>query len=633
MDAPAHKAAQACVSCRTKKRKCDKLLPECSLCVRTCRTCHYTGTPRLPPTADEFAALQERFAELEDRLHTSSEHTDSVSGPGSVSGAGSFATETSAITWLSKGSTGFPSALFLDLDCYKWSNMQLPRPAVNIPMEVLEILAQQNTVLETLPLYFGTIHRWMPIVSKKRLELGISLQNSGPDLAMLFLSMKLNISPPPAEDIGAKSLYSTAKSFLATLEAGGVVSLAYLQAMILVAVYEYSHSIYPAAWMTVGACTRLAELLGLSSGTDSMKIMGRITTWTEVEERRRAWWAIYVLDRVISVGSRRRIFFPEPANDHILPVDDEAWDSGNVTNIVQHSCTVPLSTHVSSFARLCQSAMFISRVVAYRSRAQAALVLDISAVTSLTEEICSFGSILTDETTSSTLEGYLRLLPAQCLAWSALFMLLDSYCCPEKLSDEPGYTLSGDAKGPAELATQVRATLVVRNISDQAHEHAKKLMDIISTTLSMDILGSASPFSLDALYCSMVTFQWIYREGGEDLARTQLADMEACMGKLGERWRLASEYLVLNELWDKDISKYNFKVVESIQPEVDGISSYIPVVHEHIDSKSRKSTLYVNVNTEPLRDILPEVIENVKTIEQDHLDHINQAETTAGGVG
>jgi hypothetical protein len=84
-------------------------------------------------------------------------------------------------------------------------------------------------VLEISTLYFGTIHRWLPIVSKKRMELGISLQSSGPDLAMLFLAMRLNISLPTA---GTNSLYSISKDFLATLKAGG------LQAMILVAAYE-----------------------------------------------------------------------------------------------------------------------------------------------------------------------------------------------------------------------------------------------------------------------------------------------------------------------------------------------------------------------------------------------------------
>jgi hypothetical protein len=117
----------------------------------------------------------------------------------------------------------------------------------------------------------------MPIISKKRLESGISLKDGGPEVALLFLTMKLNASPPPA---GNKfdPIYSAAKSFMVTLEASGAVSLIYLQAMTLMAVYEYSHSIYPAAWMTVGACARFAELLGITPGKDSIKIISPVVS-------------------------------------------------------------------------------------------------------------------------------------------------------------------------------------------------------------------------------------------------------------------------------------------------------------------------------------------------------------------
>lgn len=143
---------------------------------------------------------------------------------------------------------------------------------INI-QDILTILNQQNFILGTTSLYFDTIHPWMPIISKKRLDLGISLKDGGPDIALLFLAMKLNTLPPPPGSEIHGAIYSSAKRFLATLEASGAVSFGYLQAMTLIAVYEYSHSIYPAAWMTVGACARLAELLGISPGKDTMKIM------------------------------------------------------------------------------------------------------------------------------------------------------------------------------------------------------------------------------------------------------------------------------------------------------------------------------------------------------------------------
>lgn len=102
----------------------------------------------------------------------------------------------------------------------------------------------------------------MPVISKKRLNLGIAVHHRGPDIAMLFLAMRLITSPPGANN--ADCLYKLSKSFLASLEADGCASYLYLQALFLVALYECSHAIYPAAWMTVGACARYVELLGLS---------------------------------------------------------------------------------------------------------------------------------------------------------------------------------------------------------------------------------------------------------------------------------------------------------------------------------------------------------------------------------
>ncbi|KAL4923408.1 ATP-binding protein [Aspergillus undulatus] len=64
--------------------------------------------------------------------------------------------------------------------------------------------------------------------------------------------------------------------------------------------------------------------------------------------------------------------------------------------------------------------------------------------------------------------------------------------------------------------------------------------------------------------------------------------------------------------WDEDILKY--KMVESIEPEVDDFSGYVFVIREHIDPRSKKSTTYVDVKSETLRDLLREVLVNVKAV-------------------
>jgi len=112
----------------------------------------------------------------------------------------------------------------------------------------------------------------MPFISHKRMNLGIPLRNAGPDLAMLFLAMKLVTSSPAGTGTGTGAslrgcddpLYTRAKAFLALFEANGEVSSLCLQAMVLIALYEYGHAVYPAVWMTVGACVRYANMLGIT---------------------------------------------------------------------------------------------------------------------------------------------------------------------------------------------------------------------------------------------------------------------------------------------------------------------------------------------------------------------------------
>ena len=116
-------------------------------------------------------------------------------------------------------------------------------------------------------------------MSKKRLQMGVAVWNAGPDMAMLFLAMKL-VTTLPNEGIapGRHPIYVAAKRFLVLLEAAGVFSLQYLQAMLLVAIYEIGHAIYPSAWMTVGACSRYADLVGIPSFKESCSMIGTIVS-------------------------------------------------------------------------------------------------------------------------------------------------------------------------------------------------------------------------------------------------------------------------------------------------------------------------------------------------------------------
>ena len=131
-ESPQISLRQACGSCKKQKRKCDKEFPVCGFCAHTKRKCEYEDAPEKPPSASDFAALQLRLAKLEERLLTSNpklraESTDADDN--TSQSPGSFTSRpTKDIDSVSL------DALFLDVDCYTWTGLQLPRPQMQLPM-------------------------------------------------------------------------------------------------------------------------------------------------------------------------------------------------------------------------------------------------------------------------------------------------------------------------------------------------------------------------------------------------------------------------------------------------------------------------------------------------------------------
>ncbi len=116
------KAAQACTTCRKQKRRCDKTLPTCGLCSRMGRMCDYSDS-QPAPTAEDLTTLQAKLAELENRLNSNSSES-----PASGKGAGARDP-----LWAS-ATNRFPPVFLLDIDCYKWASLHVPRPSVDIPL-------------------------------------------------------------------------------------------------------------------------------------------------------------------------------------------------------------------------------------------------------------------------------------------------------------------------------------------------------------------------------------------------------------------------------------------------------------------------------------------------------------------
>lgn len=287
------KAPHACSTCRKQKKGCDKALPSCSVCRRLQRVCLYDPVPSTSG-ADNLESLARRVTELENELR---EHRDIFEGRESdPSSRVRDHTNEAAFP----GSTAFPSVFFLDVNVFKRRRLKAPKPEMAIQENIFREIGNDLDIRATVGAYFFSTATWMSIVSKKQLhqEIAAFLIEMAPDVVLLILCMKLvNDRLAPEVQDPRTRLYTVAKNFFLTVESSGLASIRLLQAGILLCLYETGHAIYPQAYTSIGHIGRLGQAIGLHD-TDCAPQLALVPgSWDEMEERRRVWWAIYILDR------------------------------------------------------------------------------------------------------------------------------------------------------------------------------------------------------------------------------------------------------------------------------------------------------------------------------------------------
>lgn len=103
-------------------------------------------------------------------------------------------------------------------------------------------------------------------------------------------------------------------------------SLSLLQAFILVAHGQLTQGVLGRAWRTLGTCVRLAYEMNLhlvdARGTEHVL---NSRQWSEDEEKRRAWWAIWEMDVFATTIRRTPTAVDWSQLETLLPVDDEHW--------------------------------------------------------------------------------------------------------------------------------------------------------------------------------------------------------------------------------------------------------------------------------------------------------------------
>ena len=191
----------------------------------------------------------------------------------------------------------FPDAFFIDAEIFRSVSHSALSTNYPVPPQVSALLGlDAAAVCEP---YFSSIDTWFPFISRKRLNQGIQANTSTETagLALLLLCMKLVTNTPVISSAADSTLYREARSYLNTMEEVSPMSLHFFQSLVLVALFEIGHGIFPAAYLTVGRATRIGLLRGIHDRKSATQLFQKPQTWTYWKEERRTWWATSILER------------------------------------------------------------------------------------------------------------------------------------------------------------------------------------------------------------------------------------------------------------------------------------------------------------------------------------------------
>jgi hypothetical protein len=186
---------------------------------------------------------------------------------------------------------------------------QLPRqPLLRDDDENEVIPAEQLAMLHSN--YFDTIYYSLPWLNKDRFRSEFSTNTESPALLSLSYAIALlGCTLSPKLSCLEQPCYNSARKYAEICERdqedGHLANLNLFQALLFIVRYEIRHRRPLRAWMTIGRLIRLSKLVGLhqidreptrsSTATDLRACLAPTNDEVILEERRRCFWALYMV--------------------------------------------------------------------------------------------------------------------------------------------------------------------------------------------------------------------------------------------------------------------------------------------------------------------------------------------------
>lgn len=397
----------ACVLCRKRKLRCDGARPACATCARLSHDCVYDEVRKKSgPKRGYVKALEARLAQVETMLKT---QDPSPTTENHSNGLEDVSTNTTASSTAKKRALpGLPDMDISYVDDYAsfdpglsglvndaaaelgsiMTNLQGNVPDMNnanlqqnnsvpgdpsmtdpmqmmqdswgalIGLDVEEPLPPPDMIDEMNQIYFDFVHPTGPMLHRPRYSMAMA--NTSPKLrppvALQYIVWALAASVSDKYDSFQRHYYERARYYFDRDEmrgqGEGVLSVAHVQALVLITAYEFKTLMFPRAWGSCGRASRLALMLSLhrvdGSAMDVKQCLPPPKDWIEREERRRTFWSCFSTDRYASIGTGWPMTIDEADAKTDLPSNEDAYERG----IPEPSISLEEASQISGVSKL-----------------------------------------------------------------------------------------------------------------------------------------------------------------------------------------------------------------------------------------------------------------------------------------
>ncbi|KAK4190125.1 transcriptional activator protein acu-15 [Podospora australis] len=335
----------ACVSCRSRKLKCDRKKPVCTRCLNAGGDCVYPESRRKPAfKRRNVRELEERLAQVEgllknvagkQKLGTEASYHGSGSqqtSPGAFGEAvgvefeGLFSSPQGTQSWFSKdGPSREPRP-------QSWELLGLGQFESMPPFQMIE---------ELHTIFFETQNQFMPLLQRnKYLREFHSPPHMRPPMCLQYAIWTMAALDHPKYGRYHDVFYKRARQYLEADELRGYgehfITIAHAQTWAMIASDEARRLLFTRGAMSSARCVRLVGMMGLHrldcTYTEEEHPVAEMLLpardWTELEERRRVFWGAFCIDSYASLSTGWPTMIDLSQTTTYLPASEEAYANG-----------------------------------------------------------------------------------------------------------------------------------------------------------------------------------------------------------------------------------------------------------------------------------------------------------------